>query len=165
MMCFSLFLHRWKGQVRSRCEKSVLRWRSRRLAQIAVLMCLLKRTFKQVFGAVSPLVSFGNIVKSWWWLRSSSPGGYAQHQGLINFQSQKPNFQERVRILKGYLKRQWYPALNTQLAIFRGVNQNHDYKKNKRVTLCGSLNHQGASTNLIITLGGEGCHPLSMKNW
>ena len=38
-------------------------------------------------------------------------------------------------------------------------------KKNKRVTLCGSLNHQGASTSLIITLLGEGCHPLFVKCW
>jgi hypothetical protein len=29
-------------------------------------------------------------------------------------------------------------------------------KKNKRVTFCGSLDHQGASNNLIITLRGEG---------
>ena len=36
-------------------------------------------------------------------------------------------------------------------------------KKNKRVTFCGSLDHQGASTNLIITLWREGCHPLFMN--
>ena len=50
----------------------------------------------------------------------------------------------------------------------RGIKSHMVYlrnfaKKNKRVTFCGSLDYQGASTNLIITLRGEGCHPLSVK--
>ena len=45
------------------------------------------------------------------------------------------------------------------------LRQNHEHKKNKRVTLYGSLNHQGASTNLISTLEHEGCHPPLMKCW
>ncbi len=38
-------------------------------------------------------------------------------------------------------------------------------KKNKRVRFCGSLDHQGASTDLIITLMDEGCHPLFVRCW
>lgn len=37
--------------------------------------------------------------------------------------------------------------------------------ENKRESHLGnSLNYQGASTSLIITVRGEGCHPLFLKN-